>query len=988
MDPLQQVKALLFQMGRSRLPVGAGDASWAVFWGHNASLRDICEALSNADLKYVRGENGINFANVVCVVASKIVALASARNIRLQDWPRTELLAAVRILTRLLPFVMELGLQEPARAHFENVFWSLDASNLGSENAYLSSMLAQSGAVTSTTEDTLETRFHTLVYDRVPLGASLVRALVNLLFTLGFGVYDNTPYNEIWANDIQLVLWEPGISESACYSKTSSVCDSHRLEIMRLLLVLCSGQMYTSLDAAVTTGSKFLTVLTTSMDKRTFACLIASLINLTCKSTKDNDSNTPNVNGLEFDDQTNKKLRLAMVTNAIQLLAVVITYPLPPGDRVWLRRLNINESARAKNMARLMCAQISKSHELELVVKNLVHPLLKPLISQNQSMFSLTSNSYHIWFMELLVIILELFQCNPRFRYMLASLVNARIHFLMLYHILKLRNDDRHLNFVRMCANFLLLLTTEEVNASCLLKEIDFKYYNLMPMFFKLDFKDTILTNRDFLVVHICKLLMSDDCQPVLQQPMVHILFNLIPLQTTLSNSGDAVLSMRKLTIKDNFIRGPATQISLQASVAIIQLVSKFSLRADLYSGSEVNLNLLALILKSICQAVVKSPYDSIILIYAIAKHHQVFYKVFQTVRKISDQALNERLNLEKTQELDFTLAANMDDPMNNLRTPPPISQAIPTARSQTSLATANNTPILSPVDFLPPLSRQSTMDSRKSDYDDRCSNKQNQDDLARMECSIYQNDDPELFTPRMPVGMSENALAKRAVYDRLEDRWVGRPAIRIILKLAKLTNDEFHFNTNTSDISISIHKMNKFDVQRLTKQVSVEDEAHSPIRLHWTKESIGWELSSLWGLVFLNYSVYSTKSIFEDIGSSIKRATSSSFWGSFSWSKKSAAGSTETESPPDLGDFAVAENLGGSLVPVSLWLGTNLELFRVNPRILRDHYSFSASHLNSPAPSSVEGFWRRQSVVRQGSFEAQRRKGRDSIDTVLRVTR
>lgn len=994
MDPVKQFKALMFQMARNKLPILPSDPCWGAFWNHNALLRDIFDSLSNSDIKYIRDENLINFINLISILASKIVAIASIKDTKLPDWPKNELLASIRLLTRLLPFAFESRNDETVVNRFKQIFWEFNSPNLGSSNTFLNSMLAQSGGLSSLTDDSLRIKFNTLIFDDLPLGVSLMKSLVNLLFTLGFTVFDNTSNSEIWANDVQLILWEPGISESSSYSKTSITSDSNRLEILRLILVLCSNQLYTPIDSSIDSGSKFLSVLTTSIDKKLFSCFNGSLINLICKSMKDNDSNNPNINGLEIDDQIHKKLRLAMVTNSIQLFSVMISYPIPPHDKIWVNKLNLNESSKAKNLTRLMCAKIIKSNELELIVKNLIHPLLKPLISQNQSMFSLTSNSYHIWSMELLIMILEFYQCNPRFRFMVASLVNVRIYFMLLFHIFKLKNDDRYINFIRLCASFLLLLTTEEINSTSLLKEIDFKYYNLMPISFKVDFKDTILTNRDFLVIQICRLLMSDDYPQVLTQPLIHVLFNLIPLQTVLNKEDETVLSMRKLSIKDNFIRGPTSQISLQAATSIIQLINRLISKPNLYESNEDNLNLISLLLKAICQSISKSPYDSIILIYSICKNYQVFQKIQYTVKKISDQSLIDKLNLEKSQDLssnDFDFFAN-----NELR----LSIPIPSAKSQTSLITSNNTPISSPVipqnEYLPPLSRQSTLESIKSDYEERSSSRQSLDDLIRSEAVIYQNDNIYLFSPYLPIGMSDNAINKRLKNDKLEDKWTGKASIRILMRLIKLVNDEFKFNSSNADISISIHKMNKFDIQRITKLIPIEDEYFKLIRLHWSKESIGWELSNIWALIFMNYSIYSTKSIFQDISSSIKRATSSSFWGSFSWNKKvstsAANSSTPMSSPTDTltDDF---EDFAGNLISTSIWIGTNIEMFKINPRILKDHYNTPTGqphHHSSTGngPSSVEGFWRRQSIVRQNSFDSHRRMGRESLDSGLRFSR
>ncbi|GMG23920.1 unnamed protein product [[Candida] boidinii] len=177
---------------------------------------------------------------------------------------------------------------------------------------------------------------------------------MDLLFTTDLTVPSNlskntTPIN--FANNTDYIIWEPGISQNAKFQEPNTEIDCNRLEILRFLNVLCSQCLYKSISNIIPVGSRYLTVLVTSIDKIEILTFISSLLNLTCRSTKSDTR----VNGLEFSNSKFKELRTLMVTNAIQLLTLCVVYPLPKLDLKFLIDLKILES-KPINLVRFYCA--------------------------------------------------------------------------------------------------------------------------------------------------------------------------------------------------------------------------------------------------------------------------------------------------------------------------------------------------------------------------------------------------------------------------------------------------------------------------------------------------------------------------------------------------------------------------------------------------------------------------------------------------------
>ncbi|KAG7702013.1 hypothetical protein KL949_000300 [Ogataea haglerorum] len=80
----------------------------------------------------------------------------------------------------------------------------------------------------------------------------------------------------------------------------------------------------------------------------------------------------------------------------------------------------------------------------------------------------------------------------------------------------------------------------------------------------------------------------------------------------------------------------PTLQMSYSTCSAVTQLIAKFS-SVEFLSQQDVNLDLLALLMRSLCHVVTRNPNDCAIWFYVLLKNKSIFENVIVSIRKVSD---------------------------------------------------------------------------------------------------------------------------------------------------------------------------------------------------------------------------------------------------------------------------------------------------------------------------------------------------------------
>ena len=473
-------KAALYRLSDATELVPLEDkAFWSAYWTLPVSADTIFSSVSSNDIRYIRDSNLGNFCNLLRALSFHVIHLASKKSVPLNVFPTKELLTSVRILTKLMPYLYEMETLIPVE---REIFWTLNnapaslvkadspadctstSATVGTASPGLSSSDDPSSSdstkvnvdfkqKSSSSNESTKARFDNQTASQLhPLGPQLILAAINLLFTAGFTtpLPDGVDSASYAMNNVDFTLWEDGIgsqtvasgSAGSQYEPPSIDLDTHRLELIRLLLSLCSQCVYETVPTIVAEGSPFLSFLVSSVPKLQLLALLSSLINVACRSARTNSTSITNENGLIFEIADYRELRSLFVANSMQLLCLMLIYPLPKQHAKYV--------SGTSNLARYYCGRIYKIEEVVLLAEGFLRPLIRPISPDpNSSTFSnwmkskLAASNTAVWNTEQIVLFWEFYQCNKRFRTFLAAKYAPRLILALLYNVWVFKNEKK-----------------------------------------------------------------------------------------------------------------------------------------------------------------------------------------------------------------------------------------------------------------------------------------------------------------------------------------------------------------------------------------------------------------------------------------------------------------------------------------------------------------------------------------------------------------
>lgn len=903
-------KNYVYKIADSTRQIPPNSQYWSFFWREPNSAAEIYSLLTNTDIRSLRDANIDQFILLIKIVCHRLIYLSSLKNITWEKFPKNELLNCLRILTRILPFLYEAP---EYQIREKELFWSLPKDQL-------------SNADTQNTKS-----------NPIPLGAKLIFTAMDLLFTTDLTVPSNLSKNTTtinFANNTDYIIWEPGISQNAKFQEPNTEIDCNRLEILRFLNVLCSQCLYKSISNIIPVGSRYLTVLVTSIDKIEILTFISSLLNLTCRSTKSDTR----VNGLEFSNSKFKELRTLMVTNAIQLLTLCVVYPLPKLDLKFLIDLKILES-KPINLVRFYCGKLYKDNELEIIEHGLLDILCKTTYDTSDSnsnnsnssngsgannsnnnsysgSYSINNNNNKsvndssnelssgfstagltnlvkgtfmsnsqpsIWSVELVFLFWEFYQCNKKFRTYIANKRGPSILINLLYYIYNYQNNDKYKNFVRVCCYLTLFLSYDPIISRKLVSHFPRDEYNRLPQNFKISTGPT--TYRDFITTQTCSMLTIET--PVILIPtMVEWLFNVMPLQANQYNpefetptrssvstegrtSQPAMMSNRRSSSSygdasllfnagtgDNGARDISINNSLflsyQASVSLTTVIHKFS-SAQFLKANNINIDLLALVLRSICHSICRYPKQSCILLYVIARNFHAYEGIERTLARLSDNDDETNVGGDPNNNSQQSLIIS-DNGNNGGYTNPTPSGGTQRQISTASISSVNSSPINKSLyvndDTIEPL----PLDPIKEASVETTNNMVTGGNTS----TVDNNDDNiEVMKPKLPVGMSIKAKSKIPYNLPLQETWTGSHALTIILNHVRKIREQLP-HINNVEMVTSIQKIHDMDFSEIIENEVPSEYLNNrtefePLKFTWSNLSLGWYESVLWGSIYIS---------------------------------------------------------------------------------------------------------------------------------------
>lgn len=436
---------LVFKKGIFRLSeekyIPADDPYWTSFWELPESSEDIFSLFSAADIRRVRETSLSNLETLVLVVTSRLFILKGHPSFPdLELAPERDALNCIRILTRILPYIYEAEELQPWEEKF---FWGIRRKRsrkaaISAEVLFDESQVEDESKPVKTADEYEEVK---------PLAEELIDTLIDLLFFSDFTL----PRPQNSKTKVSYAIWQSGVGCNTSIGTTKEF-DNNRCEILRLLLTLTSKSMYMSANLLPVQGVKAITYIATCQDKQIVLSFLCSLLNTTLKYN-------PAAWRVPYNYKNPKEI---LVTYALQLLLVVLVYPIPETGPLQAQ----------KNFYRHFIGRLHRPQDFQFILDGMTRILNQPMTAN--SSYLPGSQSSLACVPEMIMLFWETTQCNKRFRSFLIDTDRSHDFVIqILFYAMEYKCDASKQGIVRMCVFILQTLSVEKNFGTSLNKKFE-----------------------------------------------------------------------------------------------------------------------------------------------------------------------------------------------------------------------------------------------------------------------------------------------------------------------------------------------------------------------------------------------------------------------------------------------------------------------------------------------------------------------------------
>ncbi|KAJ1832943.1 hypothetical protein LPJ63_003147 [Coemansia sp. RSA 2711] len=520
----------VFRLANQRsLPDTAEDA-WSPFWLMPDGPHDVFSLVTPADIRRIRDNAQENFIKLIDKVFDRLLVLKSARDLAKSPTNTKQLLNCVRVLTRLVPFVYET--RSDGGSIEDIVLWT-QRPRPGSGADYT-------------------------------LGKQLVSATIDLLFTSGLTVPQATIGED---TTVRYTIWENGVGQTSSLGSSKENV-SNRVEVLRLLLVLCCKTMYIPPVRSVAIPNQALHTIAYNANKKMVLCLLCSLINTSLKYRTQGWA-IPYRNTTVLDPADELSL------HAMQALFILLEYQTPPAktgkgaapdagtaEATSAADSNANTPSMvlitgtetgAQNLFRAFVAKLHRQQEFDYLTSNIMRLLEETMRSNLSILASVTKQpTRHVMPQEATILLWLLLENNSLFKeYVVDHNRSLRLFAVLLYFMLNGYTDPAQAGMVRTISHILHYLSEDGRFATRLMQPFD---QSILPSTMRI--VDASLTHADFMVNTAFTLLSSS--KPYLIPVYSNLLLlvrNVAPYLTQISQlTADKLLSLFDIISSPAFI--------------------------------------------------------------------------------------------------------------------------------------------------------------------------------------------------------------------------------------------------------------------------------------------------------------------------------------------------------------------------------------------------------------------------------------------------
>lgn len=577
--------------------IPANDPYWLSFWELPESAADVFTLFSSADIRRTRDAHLENLETLILVVTSRLFTLRHHPSFPDPEIaPERDVLNCIRILTRLLPFIYE---KENLAEWERKFFWGSRRKRTRKASITKTEVIFDEAVETNTTEGEQppvapsnpgETDYETVQ----PLMEELIDTLVDMLFYVRFTLPKS--YGAESQTKVPYTIWQSGVGSNTPVPSSKEL-ESNKIETLRLLLSITSQCMFIPANLLPVQGTRALTYLVTMSEKRVVLSLLCSLLNTTLKYN-------PASWRVPYDHIVFSDPRRVLVTYSLQLLLVLLLYPVPEctGD--------------IKNSYRHWLGRLHRTQDFQFMVDGMSRILSQPM--QAHTSYLPGSQKALKWAPEMIMLFWETLQVNKRFRSFIIDTDRAYdFVVLILFYALEHRLDPSKSGVVRMCIFVLQTLSAEQKFGICLNKR--FEEQNTLPQSMIIPgFSGTF---ADYLIISI---------------------YNLI---TTSKGKLSAVYPALLATVAN--IAPHVKNLSGSASSKLIQLFASMS-TPEFLLANESNHTLLSSLLESM-NAIIEHQYsENPNFVYAILRSSKRFEALRNFTLESGQEEIDRQTRLKK----------------------------------------------------------------------------------------------------------------------------------------------------------------------------------------------------------------------------------------------------------------------------------------------------------------------------------------------------
>ncbi|ORZ11143.1 high-temperature-induced dauer-formation protein-domain-containing protein [Absidia repens] len=448
------------------------DDFWSLFWTLPESVNDVFSLVGASDIRRARDTTRENIETLVDKILQQMDKLIHEPSFPSPHYSTLHLLNCCRVLTRIIPFLYEQNDDEWERTFF----WTRRSVTKNSSATTANNDHQQQA---NGEDATLPSR-----------GELLLSLTLRSLFLAGFTLpptlksddnnNSNTNTNNQPQQHVNYVIWETGIG---CSTPIGSLRDneSHRVEVLRLLLVLLSQSMYVPATQYLRKGGlggRWLhSLVSGTREKRIILALLCSLIN-TASNYNPSAWGRAAPSVVVFNDT-----REQLVVLCLRVLLLLLDTHSPASMLHLLEQQQQQQqqekdldhngdnddyatvekewiSAAEGNKFMYFLSKIHRAQDFQFLIDGFYRTLSHPM--QGLVTYLPASSKRSKCYFEMTMLCWKLTQINPRFRaYLMETERALDLTLVLIYHAMENKLDPSQLGFVRMCVFVLQTLSTD-----------------------------------------------------------------------------------------------------------------------------------------------------------------------------------------------------------------------------------------------------------------------------------------------------------------------------------------------------------------------------------------------------------------------------------------------------------------------------------------------------------------------------------------------